>query len=196
MEITTLRPRNIDRRMIERAADIMRAGQLIIYPTDTHPAIGADALNAQGIARLCELKKVNPEKHTLTLVCDSIHTASRFARIDNRVFAIMRDNTPGPVTFILPTAPSLPKAYRGRKEVGIRIPDNDIARALVSELGNPIVSGSLGEPDAAEVESKVELMIVDADAEYAVETESSAIINLTDSANPVVVRESSRLSDL
>ena len=134
MEIITLSPYNVDSRAIERAVAALRAGKLVIYPTDSHPALAADSLNTGAIAELCRLKGVNPEKHTLTLVCDSIAMASQYARIDNRAFQLIKRNVPGPFTFILPPATTLPKVYKGRKDVGVRIPDNSIADALDADL--------------------------------------------------------------
>lgn len=107
MEIITLSPYNVDTRAIERAGAALRAGKLVIYPTDSHPALAADSLNTGAIADLCRLKGVNPEKHTLTLVCDSIAMASQYARIDNRAFQLIKRNVPGPFTFILPPATTL-----------------------------------------------------------------------------------------
>lgn len=195
MEILTLYPESIDDRAITQAADALRNGKLVIYPTDTHPALAADALNAKAISELCRLKDVNPEKHTLTLVCDTIHMASEYARIDNRAFAVVKRFAPGPVTFILPPAVSLPKVYKGRKEVGIRIPSNSIACALAAELGHPLLSGSLGTTDPIELEDQVQYILVDASAEYDADPESSAIIMLTDSSAPEVIRESSQISN-
>lgn len=189
MEIQTLY--SVDQRAIDRAVELMRRGAVIVYPTDTHPALAADSLNTEAIQALCRLKGVNPEKHTLTLVCDSIATAAQYAKIDNRAFTIIKRNTPGPFTFILPPALSLPKIYKGRKEVGVRIPDNDIARALASELGHPLISGSLGTMDPAELDNDIELMIVDGNQEYQVEVLSSTIVSLMDSAEPELLREGS-----
>ncbi len=180
---------NPDSRVIDVAADALRAGKLIIYPTDSHPALAADSLNSAAITALCRAKGVNPEKHTLTLLCDSIATASQYARIDNRAFAILKRNTPGPFTFILPPSPALPKVYKGRKEVGIRIPDNDIARALAAELGHPILSGSIGTDDPLDYEHLATLQIIDAAAEYASDPQSSAVISLLDSSSPATLRE-------
>lgn len=189
MEIITLSPYNVDTRAIERAGAALRAGKLVIYPTDSHPALAADSLNTGAIAELCRLKGVNPEKHTLTLVCDSIAMASQYARIDNRAFQLIKRNVPGPFTFILPPATTLPKVYKGRKEVGIRIPDNSIAEALASELGHPLLSGSIGMSDPIELEHRVEMLLVDESAEYSAEPQSTAIVNLLDSSNPEVTRE-------
>ena len=190
MEIQTLY--SIDQRVIDRAVELMRNGAIIVYPTDTHPALAADSLNVEAVHALCRLKGVNPEKHTLTLVCDSIATAAQYAKIDNRAFAIIKRNTPGPFTFILPPALSLPKVYKGRKEVGIRIPDNEIARALAAELGHPMLSGSLGTSDPTELDNDVALQIIDGNQEYEVEVLSSTIISLIDSAEPELLREGSK----
>ena len=181
-----------DMRAIEQAAEALRAGKLIIYPTDTHPALAADSMNTAAIAALCRLKGVNPEKHTLTLVCDSIATAAQYARIDNRAFQMIKRNTPGPFTFILPPALTLPKVYKGRKEVGIRIPDNEIARALAVEMGHPLLSGSLGTADPMDHENSVELMLVDGCNEFNPDVQSSTIISLLDSASPEILREGSK----
>lgn len=189
MEIITLSPYNVDTRAIERAVAALRTGKLVIYPTDSHPALAADSLNTGAIAELCRLKGVNPEKHTLTLVCDSIAMASQYARIDNRAFQLIKRNIPGPFTFILPPATTLPKVYKGRKEVGVRIPDNSIAEALAAELGHPLLSGSIGVSDPMELEHKVEMLLVDESAEYSAEPQSTAIVDLLDSSNPEVTRE-------
>lgn len=192
MEIVNLHPANPDRRAISRAADALRDGKLVIYPTDTHPALAADGLNIKAVERLCRLKQINPERQSLTLVCDSISSAAQYARIDNVAFSIIKRNTPGAVTFILPPSPSMPKVYKGRKQVGIRIPDNPIALMLAEELGRPLLSGSLGTSDPSELEASVTLLLIDADAEYLDSVESSAIVDLMDSSEPVIVRESSR----
>lgn len=186
METITLY--SVDTRAIDRAADALRRGALVIYPTDSHPALAADSLNTAAVANLCRLKGVNPEKHTLTLVCDSIATAAQYARIDNRAFAVVKRNTPGPFTFILPPSQALPKVYKGRKEVGVRIPDNDIARALAAELGRPLLSGSIGDTDPAAYENEVEILLLDAAAEYSGEPQSSAVVSLLDSYAPEVLR--------
>lgn len=186
---------NIDQTVIDAAADALRRGELVIYPTDSHPALAADSLNVNAIAALCRIKGVNPDKHTLTLVCDSIATAAQYARIDNRAFAIIKRNTPGPFTFILPPSQALPKVYKGRKEVGIRIPDNEIARALAAELGHPILSGSIGSSDPLDLQHEVAIHLIDAAAEYAGEPQSSAVVSLIDSFSPQTLREGPRELD-
>ena len=189
MEVLSIYPKSIDVRAIERAVDIIRKGGVIIYPTDSNPALAADSLNPQAIATLCRLKGIDPAKQTLSIVCDSIAQAAQYARIDNRAFDIIRRNLPGPFTFILPPVAALPKQFKHRKQVGVRVPDNDIARAMAEELGHPIVSGSLGNVDPFELESQVELMITDAMADADEPRQSTAIVSLLDSSNPEILRE-------
>ena len=190
MQIVTLQPSNPDQRAIDRAASLLRQGKVIIYPTDTNSALGADSLEPKAIQKLCQLKGLNPDKQTLTLVCANIAQAAQYARIDNRAFDLMRRNLPGPFTFILPPANTLPKVLKGRKEVGVRVPDCPIALALAEELGHPIISGSIADSDPMELESQVPLMLTDASREYDDgPAQGSAIIDLTDSADPQVLRE-------
>ena len=196
MEIYNLQPSNPDSRVITRAADAIRDGKIVIYPTDTHPALAADGLNPKAVERLCKLKGVNPEKQALTLVCGSISEAAQYARIDNVAFSIIKRNTPGPVTFLLPPAPSMPKVYKGRKQLGIRIPNHPVALALAEEVGRPIISGSIGKIDPFEYENDVEFILIDSFAEFNDNIESSAIVDLMDSSNPIILRESSHPIDL
>lgn len=189
MEILSIYPKSVDMRAIERAVDIIRQGGVVIYPTDSNPALAADSLNPQAIAALCRLKGIDPAKQTLSIVCASIAQAAQYARIDNRAFDVVRRNLPGPFTFILPPVAALPKPFKHRKQVGVRVPDNEIARALAEELGHPIVSGSLGGVDPFELESQVELMLTDADADFDAPRRSTAIVSLLDSSAPEIVRE-------
>lgn len=192
MEVLSIYPKSIDMRAIERAVDIIREGGVVIYPTDSNPALAADSLNPQAIATLCKLKGIDPAKQTLSIVCESIAQAAQYARIDNRAFDIIRRNLPGPFTFILPPVAALPKPFKHRKQVGVRVPDNDIARALAGELGHPIVSGSLGGIDPFELESQIELMITDAMADSDEPRQSTALVSLLDSSNPEILREGPR----
>ncbi|MDE7389006.1 MAG: threonylcarbamoyl-AMP synthase [Muribaculaceae bacterium] len=189
MEYIELNPRSINLRELGRATDLLRGGKVIIYPTDSHPALGCDALSATAIAELCRIRGINPERQTMAIVCASLSQAATYARIDNRAFAIMRANLPGPFTFILPPSPSLPKAFKGRKQVGIRIPGDPIARALAEDLGGPLVSGSIGDADPWDFEHSVAAIVADTEADPSAARTSSAIVDLTDSANPVIVRE-------
>lgn len=142
-----IHPDNPNSREIARAVTILRDGGLIIYPTDTLYAIGCDALNSRAVEKICKLKGVDPHKSNLSVICSDLSNLSEYARVSNDAFKLMKANLPGPFTFLLPTSSRLPKIYKNRKEVGIRVPDNNIARALVYELGNPILSMSLFEAD-------------------------------------------------
>lgn len=134
---------NPNERFIELAADAMRRGEIIIYPTDTLYALGCDALNNNAIEKICKLKGIKSEKTNLSIICESIGEVAKYAKVDNRQFRLLKENLPGPFTFILTALSKLPKAFKGRKTVGVRIPDNAIAVALVKALGNPIMTSSV-----------------------------------------------------
>lgn len=197
MKVLRIYPDNINQRFVQEAIDSLRDGKLIIYPTDTLYAIGCNALNNNAIERLCSLKGINPSKQTLSIACCDLSQASEYARIDNNAFKILRANLPGAFTFILPASTSLPKVFKGRKTVGIRIPDNNIARCLARELGNPILTTSIkwNEDDENEAiepgeislrySSTVDMMINGG----AGGTEPSTIVDLTDSNDPELLRE-------
>ena len=198
MNTLKIHPTSIDTRVLSRAVDAMRDDGLVIYPTDTLYAIGCDATSRKATEALCRIKGINPQKNALAVVCHDFSQASEFARIDNRAFAIMRRYLPGPFTFILPSSPSMPKIFKGRKQVGIRIPDNDVARELARSLGTPLLTTSLPsdglEPEEITEPGEIELraeamgvdMLIDAGSGSAI---PSAVIDLTDSSAPVVLRE-------
>ena len=198
MNTLKIHPTSIDTRVLSRAVDAMRDDGLVIYPTDTLYAIGCDATSRKATEALCRIKGINPQKNALAVVCHDFSQASEFARIDNRAFAIMRRYLPGPFTFILPSSPSMPKIFKGRKQVGIRIPDNDVARELARSLGTPLLTTSLPsdglEPEEITEPGEIELraeamgvdMLIEAGSGSAI---PSAVIDLTDSSAPVVLRE-------
>jgi len=138
---------NLNSRTVEQIINIMREGGIVIYPTDTVYAMGCDALNVRAVERICSLKKINPQKVNLSIICNDLSGISEFAKVSNPVFKLMKKNLPGPFTFLLSATNSLPKIYKNRKEVGIRVPDNNIIRTLVRELGNPILSTSVRTKD-------------------------------------------------
>lgn len=190
-------PTSINDRFIEEAVETLRDGNLLIYPTDTVYAIGCDALNNSAIERICAIKGVDPRKQPLSVVCADISQASAYARIDNRAFALMKQYMPGAVTFILPASTSLPKVFKGRKTVGVRVPANPVAIALAKELGNPLLSMSAridggeaeeaSEPDAVALayDGKIGMMIDGGSCGGGLST----VVDLTDSSSPVVVRQ-------
>ena len=198
MNTLKIHPTSIDARVLSRAVDAMRDDGLVIYPTDTLYAIGCDATSRKATEALCRIKGLNPQKNALAVVCHDFSQASEFARIDNRAFAIMRRYLPGPFTFILPSSPSMPKIFKGRKQVGIRIPNNAVARELARALGTPLLTTSLPsdglQPEEITEPGEIELraeamgveMLIDGGTGSAT---PSAVIDLTDSSAPVVLRE-------
>ena len=203
METLTLYTGSVNPRHIERAAEVLRAGGVIVFPTDTLYAFGCDALNSKAIERICRLKGLNPDKNLLSIVCDSISVAAEYARIDNRAFRHLKNSLPGPYTFILPAATTLPKVFKGRKSVGIRVPSNPIATALAAELGNPLLASSVTPVDPSDPDSVAEAadpaaialryeniadisLVLDGGEGSTV---PSTIVDLTDSSSPALLRK-------
>lgn len=143
MRVLKILENNINDRFIDIAVKALADGEIIIYPTDTLYAIGCNALNNSAIGKICKIKGVNPEKTNLSIICDGISMAAEYAKFDNHMFKVLKKNLPGPFTFIFPASSSLPKVFKGRKTVGVRIPDNKIAVELVSRLGNPVLSTTI-----------------------------------------------------
>lgn len=131
-----------DRQLDEIVRDL-KNGAVMIYPTDTLYAIGCDALNVKAIDRICRIKGINPDKTNLSIICSDISQVAEYARYDNYAFRLLKDNTPGPFTFLFKTSSSLPKAFKGRKIVGVRIPDCNTAIQIVKKLDAPILSTSI-----------------------------------------------------
>ena len=135
--------KNNSRRDLDHIAEVLNNGGIIIYPTDTTYAIGCHALKERAIERVCEIKGIDTKHHLLSVVSHDISSVSELVRIDNDTFRFMRDNLPGPFTLILPAGNRLPKIFKNRKEVGIRIPDCSITREICETLGAPLLSTSL-----------------------------------------------------
>lgn len=139
--------RDTNLRDVLKVVSVLRDGGLIIYPTDTVYAIGCDAMNVRAVERICALKGVNPAKHNLSIVCPDLSGVAEYAKVSNAAFRLMKTCLPGPFTFILPTGSRLPKIYKNKKEVGVRVPDSNIDRMITVELGNPLLSMSLHDDD-------------------------------------------------
>ncbi|MCB0568644.1 MAG: threonylcarbamoyl-AMP synthase [Phaeodactylibacter sp.] len=144
-----INPDNPEGRKIRQAVEIMEQGGVIIYPTDTVYALGCDMLQARAGDRICRLRGLDPVKARLSLICEDISQVSEFTQqIDNHVFRIMKKHLPGPFTFVLNSSNQVPKLFKNRKRtLGIRIPANNIAMALVRELGRPMLTASLKSVD-------------------------------------------------
>jgi tRNA threonylcarbamoyl adenosine modification protein (Sua5/YciO/YrdC/YwlC family) len=132
-------------RLIRQVVEILRSGGIIIYPTDTVYGIGCDILQADAIERICRLKGIDSHKANLSFICNDLSHLSEYTKpISTPTFRLLKEHLPGPYTFILPASKLVPKILQSKKStIGLRIPDNPIAMALVRELGRPILSTSL-----------------------------------------------------
>ncbi len=137
----------ISGRTLDEIVSAVRSGAVMVWPTDSLYGIACDALNPKAIERVCRLKGLNPDKNTLSVICSDISQASEYARIEDEAFRLMKERTPGPYTFILRAASGLPRAFKGRKTVGIRIPDREICREVAKVLGNPLLNTSIDYED-------------------------------------------------
>lgn len=147
-KLLKLYEKNPDQRIIDQAVDILRKGGLIIYPTDTVYGLGCDITKVRALERVAKIKGVKLEKANFSFICYDLSNLSEYVRqIDTPSYKILKRALPGPYTFILKGNNSLPKAFKKKKTVGIRVPDNNIIRTIVQELGNPIVSTSIYDED-------------------------------------------------
>lgn len=133
---------------IKKVVDVLRDGGLVIYPTDTVYGLGCDITNSRALERIAKIKGIKLEKANFSFVCSDLSNISDYVRqIDTSTFKILKRALPGPYTFILPGNNDLPREFRKKKTVGIRVPDNNIAIEIVKLLGNPIVSTSIHDDD-------------------------------------------------
>lgn len=140
-------PENPNEREVEKVVQFLRDGGLIVYPTDTIYGLGCDIFNTRAVEKICRYKNIDPRKANLSFICYDLSNISEYAKVDNNTFKLMKKNLPGPFTFILNGNSNLPKLFRNKKTVGIRVPDNNIIRELVRGLGNPILSTSVRDDD-------------------------------------------------
>jgi tRNA threonylcarbamoyl adenosine modification protein (Sua5/YciO/YrdC/YwlC family) len=196
-ELIRLYEENPNPKDVKRVVDIIKDGGLVIYPSDTVYALGCDINNNRALERVALLKGVKLEKANFSFVCEDLSNLSDYVRqIDSATFKILKRALPGPYTFILPGNNNLPTVFKKKKEVGIRVPDNNITRAIVQKLGNPIISTSIKDDDEViEYTTDPELIyekwekLVDVvvDGGYG-DNVPSTVIDLT-GPEPVLVRE-------
>ncbi len=196
-ELIRLYEENPNPRQVEKIVEVLRRGGLVIYPTDTVYGLGCDITNSKALQRIARIKGIKLEKANWSFVCADLSNLSDYVRqIDSSTFKILKRTLPGPYTFILPGNNNLPKDFKKKKTVGIRVPDNAIAQALVTGLGNPIVSTSIrDEDDILEYTTDPELIfekwqnLVDIviDGGYGGNV-ASTVIDLSE-GEPLVVRE-------
>ena len=188
---------NPNAKEIAKIVKVLQNGGLIIYPTDTVYGLGCDITNTKALEKIAKIKGVKLEKANFSFICNDLsHLSDYVKQIDTATFKILKRALPGPYTFILPGSNSLPKVFKKRKTVGIRVPDNNIAREIVAALGNPIVSTSIYDEDEVieyttdpelifeKWQTKVDLVV---DGGYG-DNFASTVIDLTDN-EPEVIRE-------
>lgn len=190
-------PENPNEKEIAKVVKVLRDGGLVIYPTDTVYGLGCDITNSRALEKIAKIKGIKLEKANWSFICHDLSNLSDYVRqIDTATFKILKRALPGPYTFILPGNNNLPKEFKKKTTVGIRVPDNNIILELVRQLGNPIVSTSIrDDDDVIEYTTDPELIfekwqnLVDVviDGGYG-DNIGSTIIDLSD-YEPVVVRE-------
>ncbi|MBI5537586.1 MAG: threonylcarbamoyl-AMP synthase [Deltaproteobacteria bacterium] len=138
--LLSINPEHPEPRKVRRAVDLLEAGQVIAYPTDTSYGIGCDLFNKRAIDRVYQIRQL-PEKHQLSFICPDLSDIARYAIVDNSQYRLLKRLLPGPYTFILEATREVPKIVQSKKKtVGIRVPNNEVVLAMVRELGRPIVS--------------------------------------------------------
>lgn len=190
-----IHPDNPQTRLIHQAVEIIKKGGVIVYPTDSGYALGCAIGEKAAMDRIVAIRQL-PENHNFTLVCHDLSEISLYAMVSNQSYRLIKNNTPNPYTFILPATKELPRRLMTkRKTIGIRVPDNAIALALLDALGEPILSCSLmlphtevteSDPDEIRdyLEKRVELII---HGGY-LGQQPTTVVDLTDET-PVIIRE-------
>ena len=142
-------PENPNPKAIEQVVEVLRKGGLVIYPTDTVYGLGCDITNQKAIEKICQIRRIKPEKANFSFICyDLSHISDYIKPIDNATFRVLKKALPGPFTFIFNASHNVPKLLSSNKKTaGIRVPDNNIAREIVKVLGNPILSTSIHDDD-------------------------------------------------
>ncbi|MCL5256069.1 MAG: L-threonylcarbamoyladenylate synthase [Gammaproteobacteria bacterium] len=160
-------PDNPQQRLLQQAADIVRAGGVIVYPTDSGYALGCQLQNKDAIERILRIRQLGSE-HNFTLVCRDLSELSIYAKVGNQAFRLLKNNTPGPYTFVLRGTKEVPKRLLNpkRKTIGLRVPDNRIAQGLLAELNEPVMSTTMifpgeefAEPDPYEIRLRLEKLV-------------------------------------
>ncbi len=148
-EFIRLYEQNPDPKRVRQVVEVLRNGGVIIYPTDTVYGMGCDITNQRAIEKICKIKGINPKKHNFSFVCADLSNIAQYTRVITKpVFKMMKKGLPGPFTFILEASSMVPKIlHSNKKTVGIRVPDHSVPRAIVEELGQPILSTSIHDED-------------------------------------------------
>jgi len=196
--LLSIHPDNPEKRKIEQVINTLKKGGIIIYPTDTVYSMACDLSNRKAVERMAQIKGVKIEKANFSLICyDLSHISDYTVQFGNNIYKLMKRALPGPYTFILNANTSVPKLFKSKKKtIGIRVPDNNIARMIVEELGNPLISTSVHDDDEIleyitnpeliheRYENTVDIVI---NGGYG-QNEASTIIDCT-SNDPEIIRE-------
>jgi len=191
-----IHPDNPQQRLIKQAVDIIARGGVVVYPTDSAYALGCHIGDKAALDRIRRIRKLD-DKHNFTLVCRDLSELATYAKVDNTAFRLLRNHTPGAYTFILKASSEVPRRLKNpkRKTIGLRVPDNPIALALLEELAEPLMSVTLIMPDDEYpltdpydirelLEHEVDLVI---DGGYC-GLEATTVVDLVD-AVPIVTRD-------
>ncbi|MDJ1468541.1 L-threonylcarbamoyladenylate synthase [Cytophagaceae bacterium DM2B3-1] len=143
-----IHPENPELRKILQVVECLRDGGLVIYPTDTVYGLGCDIHNQRAVEKICQIKGIKPQKINLSFICYDLSHIAEYANVDTPVFKLMKKALPGPFTFILRASNDVPRIFHSNKKtVGIRVPDHNIPRMIVKELGHPIITTSVKDDD-------------------------------------------------
>lgn len=196
-EFIKIYPENPNPKAIKEVVDVLKRGGLVIYPTDTVYGLGCDITNHKALERVAQIKGVKLDKANFSFICHDLSNLSDYVKqIDSSTFKILKRALPGPYTFILPGAKTLPSSFKKKKTVGIRIPNNTIILEIVKALGNPIISTSIKDEDEIlEYTTDPELILekwdklvdIVIDGGYG-GNEASTVIDLSEE-EPLIVRE-------
>ncbi len=195
--LINIHPDNPDQKKMKQVADCLRNGGVIIYPTDTVYSFGCDLMSVKAVARVAQLKGLKPEKANFSIICYDLSHISEYARIETPDYKLMKKSLPGAFTFILNASSKVPRIFKANKKtIGIRVPDNSIARGLVELLGNPLIASSVHDEDEV-IEYTTDPELIHEKYGHQVDmvinggyghNEASTIVDLTD-GEPVIVRQ-------
>ena len=195
--ILKIYPDNPNPKRIQEVADILRNGGIVIYPTDTVYSIGCDLMNQKAIAKVAAIKGIKPEKANFSIICYDLSHISEYAKINTPDYKLLKKSLPGAFTFILNATGNVPKIFKSKKKtIGIRVPNNNIAREIDLEFGNPIIATSVHDDDEIlEYTTDPELIhekygkLVDVVIDGGMgNNEASTIVDLTD-GEPKIIRQ-------
>lgn len=162
-----IHPDNPQHRLIAQAADLLRQGGVVVYPTDSGYALGCQLQNKDAVEQILRIRQLGSE-HNFTLMCRDLSELSVYSKVGNQAFRLIKNNTPGPYTFVLKATKEVPKRLMNpkRKTIGLRVPNNPIAQALLAELNEPMMSTTLifpgdefAEPDPYEIRTRLEKQV-------------------------------------